>query len=147
MELLDESRGNCISGNSRIRSSISTTTETRFSENHPGAVSTSSSLPHMSRCQFVCMPNTTLMMTVSMIFLVRMSSNAEGIPKRGSSSAHTTVSVTLKNREMCFRVRIDGRNMSARRCLTLHEPQTITEQAIKNFDDYGEDITYKRRLH
>jgi hypothetical protein len=57
------------------------------------------------------------------------------------------VPVISIKRAMCFRVCIDGRNMSARRCLTLHEPQTITEQAIKNFDDYGEDITYKRRLH
>jgi hypothetical protein len=146
MELLDESRGNGISGNSRTCSSISTTSETRFSENHPGAVRTSSSLPQLSRCQFVCLPTTTLMVTVSMIFLVRMSSNAEGISKRGSSLTPNVPVISIK-RAMCFRVCIDGRNMSARRCLTLHEPQTITEQAIKNFDDYGEDITYKRRLH
>ena len=76
------------------------------------------------------------MVIVSMIFLVRISSSAEGIPNRGSTSTTLTSTFTT----MCFRVCIDGRSISARPSLAFGEFQTIMEREIRNLDDHGVDI-------
>ena len=131
-ELFDESRGNCVSGNFRNCATfsslslriISIVSETRFSENHPGVVSTLSSPPQSSPRQHLAFIRRTHMVTVSMTFLVRMSSKSEGIPKRGSSlsSLKSWIFTT-----MCFRVCIEGRSMSARLGLTSRGSLTRME--------------------
>jgi hypothetical protein len=84
-ELLDESRGNWVSSSFRNSTSISPylrvlpkvanliASETLFSENHPGAVSTSSSLPQSSlpwRLEVCSILMIVMMVTVSMIFFI-----------------------------------------------------------------------------
>ena len=64
-----------------------------------------------------------------MIFLVRMSSNSEGISSRESSPSTTTWIFTT----MCLRVCIDGLSMSERvGCLTFCGSKTRMERAIRN---------------
>ena len=128
-ELLDESRGNCVSGNfcNAIPSSeleIFIARETHFSENHPGVVSTSSSLPQSSPWrQLACFIIRILMAIVSMIFLERMSLNSERMSNRGSSLSSLTQIFT----EMCFKVCIDGRSISLRLGLTFCGSRTGME--------------------
>ena len=155
-ELLDESRGNCISGTFRCNATSSSLllpskpiiSETRFSENHPGVVSTSSSLPQSSPWQQIASVRTgtpSLMVTVSMMFLARMSSNSERIPNTGRKLS--SFSLTWIFREMRFRVSIDGCSMLARLGLIFRRSKTRIERAIRKSDDQGQDITHKICLH
>ena len=143
-ELLDESRGNRVPGKFRNASNslspplslqIPITSETRFSGNHPGDVSISSSLLVLRsspRRKLASIKTKIQILTVSMIFLLHMSSNSEVIPSRESLDSSLS-SKTCIFTARCFRVCIDGRRMSERPgCLTSHGSLTRMERAIRN---------------
>src|ERR1700678_4415640 len=82
--------------------------DTCFSANHPDLMSTSSSVPQSSPClQSAHLITLTLMVMLSMMFLVRISTSLEGIISRGS----TVMSLTRRTTSMCLSVCVDGRNM------------------------------------
>ena len=88
------------------------------------------------------------MVTVSMIFLVLMSSNSEAIIPSEELSPSKRIRVLTVLKAMCFRVCIDGRSMPERlSCLIFRGSETRMERGIRNLYDLGEDITYKICLH